>query len=78
MKCLDQDQFGVFIPYLCQLDRAEVKFLGEGRCGTAKKIRWNGGFAAMKLYVLQDEDDRGILSDVYEHRLKVLYRTTFQ
>ena len=73
MKYLDQDQYGVIIPYLCQLDGAEVKCLGEGRCGAVKKIRWNGGFAAMKEYVLQYDDER-IPSDVYDHELEVFYR----
>ena len=48
MKYFDQDQYGVIIPYLCQLEGAEVESLGVGRCGTVKKIRWNDGFAAMK------------------------------
>ena len=73
-KYLDQDQDGVIIPYLCQLEGAEVESLGYGRCGTVKKIRWNDGFAAMKEYVLQHEDDPRIPSDVYEHELKVFYR----
>ena len=73
-KYLDQDQDGVIIPYLCQLEGAEVESLGVGRCGTVKKIRWNDGFAAMKEYVLQHEDDPRIPSDVYEHELKVFYR----
>ena len=75
MKYFDQDQYGVIIPYLCQLEGAEVESLGVGRCGTVKKIRWNDGFAAMKEYVLlQHEDDKRIPYDVYEHELKVLYR----
>ena len=75
MKYLDQDQYKVIVPYLCQLDeRAELESLGYGRCGTVKKIRWNGDFAAMKEYVLQHEDDERIPSDVYEHELKVFYR----
>lgn len=73
-KYLDQDQNKVIIPYLCQLEGAEVGPLGDGRCGTVKKIRWNGGFAAMKEYVFQHEDDERIPSDVYEHELKVFYR----
>ena len=39
-----------------------------------KKIRWKNGFAAMKEYVLQHDDDDRIPSDVYEHKLKVFYR----
>ena len=74
MKYLDQDQDGVIIPYLCQLEGAEVESLGNGRCGTVKKIRWNNNFAAMKEYVLQHEDDPRIPSDVYEHELEVFYR----
>jgi len=74
MKYLDQDQYGVIVPYLCQLEGAESESLGEGRCGTVKKIRWNGDFAAMKEYVFQDEDDKRVPSDVYEHELKVFYR----
>jgi hypothetical protein len=72
-KYLDEDQNGVIIPYLCQLEGVEVECLGTGRCGTVKKIRWNGGFAAMKEYVLKHEDER-TPCDVYEHELKVFYR----
>ena len=72
-KYLDEDQNGVIIPYLCQLEGVEVECLGTGRCGTVKKIRWNGGFAAMKEYVLKHEDERTPY-DVYEHELKVFYR----
>ena len=50
-----------------------MESLGHGRCGTVKKIRWNDGFAAMKEYMLQHEDDPRIPSDVYEHELKVFY-----
>ena len=74
MKYLDRDQYGVIVPYLCQLEGAKVDSLGYGRCGTVKKIMWNGGFAAMKEYVFQDEDDKRVPSDVYEHELKVFYR----
>ena len=74
MKNLDQDRYGVIIPYLCQLDGVEVECLGDGRCGNVEKIRWNGGFAAMKEYVIQDEDEKLVPSHVYEHELKVFYR----
>ena len=74
MKYLDQDQDGVIIPYLHQLKEVEVESLGNGRCGTVKKIRWNNGFAAMKEYVLDQEDDNILPCDVYEHELKVFYR----
>jgi len=74
MKYLDQDQYGVIVPYLCQLEGAELESLGDGRCGTVKKIRWNGSVAAMKEYVFQHEDDERVPSDVYEHEIKVFYR----
>ena len=81
MKYIDKDEDGVITPYLSQI-RAEVEILGVGRCGTVKKIRWNGGFSAMKeylpfqndeLFYLEEEDERSP-SDVYEHELKVFYR----
>ena len=72
-KYLDEDQNGVIIPYLCQLEGVEAECLGEGRCGTVKKIKWNGGFAAMKEYDLQHEEDERIPFDVYEHELEVFY-----
>ena len=81
MKYLDKNEDGVITPYLSQI-RAEVEILGVGRCGTVKKIRWNGGFSAMKeylpfqndeLFYLEEEDERSP-SDVYEHELKVFYR----
>uniref|UniRef100_A0A7S3QD09 Uncharacterized protein n=1 Tax=Chaetoceros debilis TaxID=122233 RepID=A0A7S3QD09_9STRA len=74
MKYLDQDQYGVIVPYLCQLEGAELESLGDGRCGTVKKISWNGSVAAMKEYVFQHEDDERVPSDVYEHEIKVFYR----
>ena len=38
MKYLDQNQDRVIIPYLCQLEGAELKNVGFGRCRTVKKI----------------------------------------
>ena len=74
MKYLDQDQDGVIIPYLHQLEGVDVENLGNGRCGTVKKIRWNNGFAAMKEFDLQQADNNLIPYDVYKHELKVFYR----
>ncbi len=73
-KYLDQDQDEVIIPYLCQLEGVEVGSRGKGSRGTVKKIRWNGGFDAMKEYVLQHQGDERIPSDVDEHEVKVFYR----
>ena len=49
------DAYG-FVPFFHQIKHV-VEDLGVGRCGTVKKIQWANGFAALKEYVLDPEED---------------------
>eukprot|EP01083_Nonionella_stella_P083475 230857_1 len=72
MLCLDIDMSGVITPYICYLEDV-VETLGDGRCGEVKKIKWKGGYAALKRFELIDPDDDRCPLDVCEREVKIYY-----
>ena len=72
MLCLDIDMSGVITPYICYLEDV-VETLGNGRCGEVKKIKWRGGYAALKRFELIDPDDDRCPLDVCEREVKIYY-----
>lgn len=65
---LSVDKYGI-VPYFDQIGKV-MGMLGRGRCGSVTRVEWEGGYAALKTFVVQkDKGETPRVLDVYEHEL---------